>query len=200
MIQPPEHYSLILNIKKGDHKSLEFLFKRLYPGLCSYAKKFLNDSDDAEEVVQDVFCSIWKNREYLDEHKSINNYLFTATKNRCLNLLSSKKSASKYAEVMRFLYVQESADHVNSYHALLAKDLEKDFNSALENLPSECRKVFELSRIEGLKYQEIAYKLNISIKTVEAQMSRALSKLRLELKEHIAALILITSQIISLAQ
>ncbi|HMI66214.1 MAG TPA: sigma-70 family RNA polymerase sigma factor, partial [Cyclobacteriaceae bacterium] len=91
-----------------------------------------------------------------------------------------------YSELMRFLYVQEASDSINSYHVLMAQELEKDFDLALNHLPQECRKVFELSRFEGLKYQEIATKLNISIKTVETQMSRALSKLRIQLREHLA--------------
>jgi RNA polymerase sigma-70 factor (ECF subfamily) len=184
-----EDSELIINIKKGDSKSLELLFRRLYPRLCAYAKKFLMDSDDAEEIVQEVFYSLWKHRSRLDEDKSLNSYLFTSVKNSCLNHLNSLSNKTKHAELMRFLYVQEAADNVNSYHALLAKDLEQDFNAALEHLPSECRKIFELSRTEGLKYKEIAHKLNISIKTVETQMSRALSKLRLQLREHIALLI-----------
>jgi RNA polymerase sigma-70 factor (ECF subfamily) len=190
MIHPSEHTDLIIGIKSGDPKSLELLFRRLYPRLCAYAKKFLSDSNDAEEVVQELFYTLWKHRDRLDETKSIQNYLFTSAKNSCLNLLNTRKNKNRYTALMQFLYVQESTDHINSYHALLAKDLEQDFNTALENLPTECRRIFEMSRKEGLQYQEIARRLNISIKTVETQMSRALAKLRLELKEHIAILTL----------
>ena len=191
MTHTAEHFDLIINLKNGDTKSLELLFRRVYPRLCAYAKKFLNDADDAEEVVQELFYTLWKHRDRLDENKSLHSYLFTSTKNSCLNLLKTKKNKTKYSALMQFLYIQEAADHVDSYHALLAKDLEQNFNSALKGLPPECRKIFELSRMEGLQYKEIAHKLNISIKTVETQMSRALSRLRLELKEHIAVLFLL---------
>ncbi|HEY8935746.1 MAG TPA: RNA polymerase sigma-70 factor [Cyclobacteriaceae bacterium] len=185
MSQVPEHFDLVINIKKGDTKSLELLFRRMYPQLCAYARKFLNDQTDAEEIVQELFYSIWKHRDRLDENQSLSSYLFTSVKNRCLNFLDAKKRRTRHADLMRYLYTHEAVDGANSYHTLLKKELEKDFDKALEDLPLECRKIFELSRLEGLKYQEIAVKLNISIKTVETQISRALSKLRVMLKEHI---------------
>lgn len=181
----PEHFDLVINIKKGDSKSFELLFRRMYPQLCAYSRKFLNDPADSEEIVQELFYSIWKHRDRLDENQSLSSYLFTSVKNRCLNFLEAKKSRTRHADLMRYLYIHESIDSINSYHTLLKKELEKDFDKALEDLPQECRKIFELSRLEGLKYQEIAVKLNISIKTVETQISRALSKLRVMLKEHI---------------
>ena len=191
MSQAPEFVDLVIGIKNGDHRSLELLFRRLHPRLCAYANKFLQNTNDAEEIVQELFFTIWNHRERLDENKSLYSYLFKSTKNSCLNFLESKKHKTKYDDLMRFLYIQESSDNVNSYHVLLASELEKDFNKALERLPHECRKVFELSRIEGLKYQQIADKLNVSIKTVETQMSRALAKLRLQLREHIAIFIVL---------
>jgi RNA polymerase sigma-70 factor (ECF subfamily) len=187
----PEHLDLIRQIKQGDAHSFELLFRRLYPRMCAYAQKFLHDMNDAEEIVQEVFYAVWKHRDYLDEQQSLHAYLFTAVKNKSLNLLETKKNRTRHAEVMWFLYAQESLENNTSYEALLVKDLEKDLSAALSNLPQECRKIFELSRFEGLKYQEIAARLNISIKTVETQMSRALSKLRLQLREHITILILL---------
>ncbi|AYB32546.1 RNA polymerase sigma-70 factor [Chryseolinea soli] len=191
-VSEPIDTDLIARIKKGDAKSLELLFRRLYPNLCAYARKFLNDAVEAEEIVQDLFSTLWEDRHKLDEQQSLSSYLFTSVKNRCLNFLILQKRKTKHADLMRFLYVQEvSGEAAHSYHALLAKDLEKDFHTAMEDLPTECRKIFELSRQEGLKYQEIALKLNISIKTVETQMSRALAKLRLQLREHIALVLLL---------
>ena len=183
---------LVRSIKQGDPRSFELLFRRLYPRLCAYAQKFIHDENDSREIVQELFYTIWKNRDRLDEKQSIQAYLFTSTKNKCLNLLELKKNRSKQAEMLWFLYVNQSTENNNSHHVLLAKELERDFNSALENLPKECRKIFELNRIEGLQYQEIASRLEISIKTVETQMSRALSKLRLQLREHMMVLILIS--------
>jgi RNA polymerase sigma-70 factor (ECF subfamily) len=187
----PEYSDLVRSIKNGDAQSLELIFRRLYPRLCAYAQKFLQNVNDAEEVVQEIFYTVWKNRERLDEHLSFKAYLFTAVKNRCLNLLEANRTHSRQAELLWFLYTRDTGTEANAYHALLARDLERDLNAALEQLPKECKKVFELSRFEGLKYQEIAQRLNISIKTVETQMSRALSRLRLELREHMTVLILL---------
>lgn len=186
-----EYSDLVRSIRNGDTQSLELIFRRLCPALCAFAQKYLHDVNDAEEVVQDIFYAVWKNRDRLDENQSLKSYLFTAVKNRCLNLLDKRKTHSQQAELLWFLYAQDATTGTNAYHALLAQDLERDLNAALAHLPKECKKIFELSRFEGLKYQEIAQRLNISIKTVETQMSRALSRLRLELREHITILILL---------
>jgi len=171
------------------------LFRRLYPKLCAYAHKFVHDKNDSEEIVQELFCNLWKNHHGIDETQSLNSYLFTSVKNRCLNLLESRKSRSNHAEVLWYLYVAKSTERNDAFQQLIASDLEKDLTTALGHLPKECKKIFELSRFEGLKYQEIAQRLNISIKTVETQMSRALTRLRLELKEHITILLILGIQI-----
>jgi len=186
-----DHIELIKNIKKGDPGSLELLFRRLYPQLCAYANKYLGDIDEAEEVVQEVFVRIWNNREQLDERKSVQAYLFTAVKNNCFNLLEHWKVKDKYTHLLARVYAT-APEQSSSHETFVAEELEKDFHRALEQLPPECRKVFELSRLEGLKYQEIATRLNISIKTVEVQMSRALQKIRFQLREYLTVMILVS--------
>jgi RNA polymerase sigma-70 factor (ECF subfamily) len=175
-------------IRKGDTKSLELLFRRLYPRLFAYANKFMHDHDDSKEIVQDVFVSLWNHRGSLDESKSLDAYLFTSVKNKCLNLLKSKALQNRRAALMLRVYNEEFTIVDNSHQILLANELQTAFDKALNTLPDECRRVFELSRMEGLRYHEIASRLNISIKTVETQMYRALSKLRLELRHHLAML------------
>jgi RNA polymerase sigma-70 factor (ECF subfamily) len=194
MVSPPSKLQtvdteLIIRIKRGDTKSLELLFRRLYPKLFAYANKFLHDHDDSKEVVQAFFVSLWNHRNNLDESKSLDNYMFTSVKNRCINVLKSNALKNKRAEVMLRLYADASQTN-HSYHILLANELQSDFDKALANLPTECRKVFELSRLEGLRYHEIASRLDISIKTVETQMYRALSKLRIELRHHLTVFVL----------
>jgi RNA polymerase sigma-70 factor (ECF subfamily) len=183
----PEYRDLVRSLQKGDPHSLELLFRRLYPRLCAFANKFLNNMEDSEDIVQEVFYKIWKNRAQLDETQSFATYLFSAVRNSALNLLDHKKHESKYAEIMAFLYLGQRQE--DGIETLVARDLEHDFSKALEHLPHECRKIFELSRFEGLKYQQIAERLNISIKTVETQMSRALFKIRFELKDHLASML-----------
>jgi RNA polymerase sigma-70 factor (ECF subfamily) len=177
-------------LKAGDARSFELLFRRLYPRMCAYAQKFLHDANESHEVVQEVFLALWQHRDRIDENQSLQGYLFTSVKNKCLNVLEMKKTRGRHAQILWFLYVQQSVDKNNSFHTLASQDLERDFNTALKTLPGECRKIFELSRFEGLQYQEIATRLDISIKTVETQMSRALAKLRFRLREHLTTILI----------
>ncbi|MBA4056063.1 MAG: RNA polymerase sigma-70 factor, partial [Marivirga sp.] len=94
----PEYRELVKSLQKGDPHSMELLFRRLYPRLCAFANKFLHDMDDAEDIVQEVFFKIWKNRARLDENKSFSTYLFSAVKNSAINYLEHRKHKDKYAE------------------------------------------------------------------------------------------------------
>jgi RNA polymerase sigma-70 factor, ECF subfamily len=185
-----DNIELIKNLRNGDAQSMELLFRRLYPQLCAFANKFLHNIDEAEEVVQEVFYKIWKNRKNLDENQSVKCYLFTSVKNSCFSVLEHNKVKDKYAALLEYVYIT-SLNSAVAHDSLIATELEKDFTQALEKLPADCRKIFELSRFEGLKYQEIADRLNISIKTVETQMSRALYKIRLQLKDYLVMMILL---------
>lgn len=179
----------ILRIKQGDAKSFELLFNMFYAPLCAYANKFVNDADEAEEIAQDVFVRLWNTRTQLDEDDSVKGYLFTAVKNKCLHFLEHKKVKDKYAAVLHYVYT--TIDDQNAHEQLVASELEVEISKALQDLPQQCRTVFELNRQKGLKYSEIATKLNISQKTVETQMSRALSKLRVQLRDYMFILIFI---------
>ncbi len=179
-----ENIELVISLKNGDPRSLELLFRRLYPKMCAFANKYLQNLADAEEVVQEVFYSIWKNRQTLDEKQSIHGYLFTSVKNHCLSILEHNKVKDKYAALVEYVYKNAENDSTFS-DSLIASELENDFSKALEKLPLDCRNIFELSRFEGLKYHEIAARRNISIKTVETQMSRALAKIRVQLKDYL---------------
>jgi RNA polymerase sigma-70 factor, ECF subfamily len=182
---------LILRLKKGDAKSFELLFHNLYPSLCTHANKFVNDIDEAEEIAQEALYKLWITRNHLDEDDSVKGYLFTAVKNAGLQFLRHKKVKDKYSAILFEVYKNQHAP--TGHEILINKELENGLTSALQKLPSECRKVFELSRMKGMKYAEIASHLKISQKTVETQMSRALNKIKLQLKDYI--LLLVVSQL-----
>lgn len=182
-----EYAKLVKGIRENDKKSLERLFMSLYVRLRNYAITLTNSPDDSEDIVQEVFLKIWNRRSELDENKSIQTYLFVSTRNSCLNWLKHRKTEDAYARIMAIVY-SDSSTMVTPHESLIADDIEKDFRQVLDELPVQCRRVFELNRFEGLKYHEIAARLNISIKTVETQMSRALVKMRFQLKKHIATL------------
>jgi RNA polymerase sigma-70 factor (ECF subfamily) len=174
---------VIRRIRNGDAQCLDALFHAVYPHLCAFAFTFLHDRDEAEEVVQEVFCKLWMNRANLDETLSIKSYLFTAVKNNCLKVLDHQKVKDKYKHLLESVYCVASAN--NPHENFIGEELEREFNKALQKLPAQSRKIFELSRHDGLTYKEIATRLHISPKTVETQMSRALTKLKLQLKDYI---------------
>ena len=138
--------------------------------------KFTGDLDAAKNLVHEVFIQVWEKFDSLPEDTHYKSYCYTAVRNKCLNYIRDKK---------KFVAIENVAEHqlteINS--TLETSELEQKIEAAIASLPEKCRMVFEMNRIEGLKYAEIAEKMNISIKTVEAQMSKALGVMREHLRE-----------------
>ena len=149
--------------------------------LCHFAIKYVKNLEQSEEVVQDTFYNIWKNKENLNIITSLKSYLYTAVRNNCLQVLRTRSLDIKYENYYKSHYVNES---ISPSDELNAKELSKVINKALNSLPERCREIFKMSRYEGLKYHEIAEKLSISIKTVEANMGKALKHFRAQLKDY----------------
>jgi RNA polymerase sigma-70 factor (ECF subfamily) len=175
--------------KSEEELAFELLFRRYYVRLCCFANKFIADQIESEEIVQEVFLNIWKKRDRLKLNNEIQPYLFKSIQNLCFNFLSHKKVANKYYSVIEVVY-KNQAEEFNSYESVLYTELQSRVDQAIGSLPEQCRNIFQMSRQDGLKYGEIAEKLGISIKTVETQMSRALSKLKHELKEFLIVMII----------
>jgi RNA polymerase sigma-70 factor (ECF subfamily) len=169
-------------------KEFENLFKTFYPVLCGFAAKYLNNLVLSEEVVQDVFYSVWKNRASIKITSSGKSYLFTAVKNRSLQHIEHQKSVFKYEKLVS---KQEIITAPDPHSELQYAEMFGIFEKTLNSLPEKCRTIFKLNRFEGLKYSEIAKKLSISVKTVEANMSRALKKLRTDYKTYSEAFIVL---------
>lgn len=173
MSQPSAHINL-------DKPLFEQLFREHFAPLCHFAAQFVQDTDSARDITQKVFIKLWENREHIDPQKSIRSYLYTSVRNRCLNYLrDQKKFRSQILDVEAMegvLFFEEDNPGLS--------DLEDQIARALESLPDKCRQVFELSRFQDKKYKEIAEELNISEKTVEAHMSKALKILKEQLKEY----------------
>jgi RNA polymerase sigma-70 factor, ECF subfamily len=180
---------LAIRIQLGDEHAFELMFRKYFVHLCCFANKFVDDPDLAQEIVQDVFTKIWENREDIDPELPLKGYLFKIVRNLSLNKLQRRKVESKYTEIYKQVYSDHSEFSV--HESLLARELENNIAIAIDKLPAQCKKIFELSRSEGLKYSEIATTLNISVKTVETQMSRALKSLRYELSEYLTVIILL---------
>ncbi len=175
---------LVLRIKKGDEQAFELLYRKYFKRLCAFANKYLHDYEATQEVIQEVFFTIWEKREYLDSDKPILSFLFQSTKNKSLHIIEHSKVVDKYQEVIKYAYSQ--GDYFDTQDSLLAKELEAKLGEIIESLPVQCRKVFLLSRQEGKKYREIAEELNISEKTVETHMNKALKVFRKELKDYLS--------------
>lgn len=173
---------IIRQIQNGDESVFEKIFRSHYPGMCGYALKYLGDVEQAEEIVQDVFFNYWNKKEVLDIVSSLEAYLYRAVRNSCLNYLKHLKVKAQYVAV------QEGASkNVTSGEsdAMVELELQQKIDECVANLPVERQKIFRLSREEGMKYKEIAEQLNLSIKTVEAQMGKALKYLRENLAEYL---------------
>lgn len=163
----------------------ESLFKSHYGELCAFANKYLEDLEASEEVVQDLFVKFWENREKNEVPNSLRSYFFTAVKNACLNQLKHLKIKEQYKQHNER---ELNAANVSADEEFEASELDHKIKSAIEALPEGRRKIFILSRYEGLKYQEIADQLKISVKTVENQMGEALKFLRHQLKDFLVSL------------
>jgi len=160
-----------------DHERVvEQLFADWFGKLYAYAFSMLREEAMAEEVVQNVFCRVWEKRDQLQVHTSLKAYLFRSVHHECMDGLRHRKTAKAHRS-----WLQRSAERVTAGDAagkVELEDLEKRLREALDGLPEQCRIVFGLSRFGELKYREIADQLGLSVKTVEAQMAKALKRLR----------------------
>jgi RNA polymerase sigma-70 factor, ECF subfamily len=164
----------------------EELFRTYFISLCYFARKYIPDPDESKEIVHAVFVNIWEKKEEFDFEKPAKSYLFTAVYNRCMNYIRDRK---KFVDPGDNLIPEpQDANSMNSDH-LEAAELESRIWQIINSLPEKCKEVFVLNRFEGKKYSEIADHLNISVKTVETQMSKALKTLRDNLKDYIHLLL-----------
>jgi RNA polymerase sigma-70 factor (ECF subfamily) len=170
---------IIGRIRQGDLIQFETLFRSSYVSLVKYARTVLKDHDTAEEIVQDLFFRLWQNKEKIKIESSLNGYLFRSVLNRCLHYIEHLKVVERHENEM----ADESTFAESPADILQYKELQARIARTLEKLPERCGQIFCMSRYEGLKYSEIAEKLSVSIKTVEANMGRALKEFRKALAE-----------------
>ena len=172
--------NIIFRINQGDLVAFEHIFRKHYENLCRYAMKILNNADEAEEVVQDLFLVLWQKRETIKIDVSLKAYLYIAVHNRCLKLLRRKNIEEKFrnSQSKTVVYSESPEETANT------GEMFEIFERTMDSLPARCSAIFRMSRFEGLKYAEIARKLSVSVKTVEANMGKALKMLRKNLKDY----------------
>ena len=165
-----------------DHREFEELFRNYFTPLMAFSRRILGDEEDAREVVHQVFINLWEKRRELDLSTSLKSYLFTSVNNRSLNVIRDRRKFSSEE-------VPERAGEWDVSTQMEAMELEEKIRAAIDTLPERCREIFELNRFEGLKYSEIATQLDISVKTVENQMTKALKLLREQLGKYLSILL-----------
>lgn len=168
---------ILSRIKDGDNRAFDILFRKYYPQLFAFANKFIQDEDISKDIVQEVFILVWEKRLTI-KNIAIEAFLYKIVRNHCLNYIRNLKvyenksirleNASKLEELYRIAIVKDEP------YNLIEEELNQEIENVLKKLPETCRKVFELSRTEGLMNKEIAERMNFSVKNVEKYISQAL--------------------------
>jgi RNA polymerase sigma-70 factor (ECF subfamily) len=180
-----------ISLIPSSESTFEELFTTHFKRLYAYAYTIVKDEVIAEEMVQNVFVKIWEKKGMLDDiHTSIGAYLYKSVYHESLNHLKHMKVRSAYTTHAS----RQKPDAENSSSRVQLSELQQKLDIALKELPEQCRTIFQMSRFEELKYQEIADKLGLSIKTVENQMGKALRILRLKLADYLPLIGLLLAQ------
>ena len=175
-------------LAKGDEKALQSIFHRYYKYLVVTAFNILKDDERAKDIVQEVFFDLWKKRAEVRIQGNLKPYLRRAVVNRAIDDWRSRKRAGSWEDISDH---NQEAQQTSAQEALEAADLQKIVATAVDALPERCRQVFALSRFEDLSHKEIAERLNISVKTIENQMTKALRIIRSVLAQHGVKVVLI---------
>lgn len=175
-----EEQFLLIELRRGNKNAFSVLFSTYYKDLVMFAGCYLQERSICEDIVQSVFLKVWNDRESLSIESSIKSYLLTSVRNSCLDEIRHRYIVREHESVV----LSDSVlDDVDTENYILYSDLYTHLEEALDKLPLACREAFEMSRFEQLKYKEIAARLNVSERTVEVRIGKALELLRHYLKE-----------------
>jgi len=174
----PVHEKILLEgLKEGNEKIFDYIFHYYYSGLVVFVQKYVPDQDVAEDIVQALFVKLWISRAELSINSSLKSYLFSSVKNRCIDYIRHEDTKGKVEKKL----IERLSGITDERNLLVESELREKINSAMEKLPPVCREVFYMNRFEGLKPAEIAEKKDISVRTVETHIGKALKILRIEL-------------------
>ncbi len=168
-------------------KEFESVFREHYEGMCAFARGFIPDMETIEDIVHDIFIKLWEKRDEVDFSRSLKSYLFTSVHNRCLNYIRDNKKFSDNTNLQN----QNDGYDKDASEMMQDVEMEEKIHLAIEKLPEKCKDIFIMNRFDELKYREIAEKLGVSVKTVEAQMTKALKLLREQLADYLKLIILL---------
>jgi RNA polymerase sigma-70 factor (ECF subfamily) len=178
----------ILSINRSKY---EEIFREHYDGLFRYCNTMISEKEEVEDIIQNVFVELWQQRDKLQIHTSLKAFLYKSVYFKCMNAIKRNKVVNKYQQQINFTDFTQENDPV------LLEEVGEKIKIATESLPEQCRKIFLLSREDGLKYNEIAQTLNLSPKTIENQMGKALRTMRNALAEYLNIIILTILSVLS---
>lgn len=188
-----------ISFKQGDRRAFEFYFDFYFGKITGFCTQFLGDSDEAQSVAQDACIKLWLNRGKVEKLSGVKSFLYTSAKTQCLDILRHRAVINKY----RNIKLNEQETVLNSeilsamkFDNVSFMELEELVEKTISKLPQKCKMVFLKSRYENKKNNEIAEELNISIKAVEANITRALKYFRIELSHYLVFLLFITSVLV----
>ena len=169
-----------------DEVAFRYLFEHYYPSLCLFAKRFIDDRETREDIVQEVFFRLWDKRTQITVTSSAHNYLLTSVRNLCLNYLRRQEVQQPFEESLFDQPDDEEGDRL-----IQLRELEEQLAQALAQLPPEYRLAFELNRMEGKSLEEVAQRMGVSTRTVERYRDKAIALLQTELKEYLPLFLLL---------
>ena len=169
-----------------DEVAFRYLFEHYYPSLCLFAKRFIDDRETREDIVQEVFFRLWDKRKQITVTSSAQNYLLTSVRNLCLNYLRRQEVEQPFEES-----VFDQPDDEEGDRLIQLRELEEQLAQALAQLPPEYRLAFELNRMEGKSLEEVAQRMGVSTRTVERYRDKAIALLQTELKEYLPLFLLL---------
>ena len=171
--------TLLQQLAAGDQSAFGFVFGQHYKALCYFANTIVDNDQEAQDLVQEAFSKLWDKRANFQSESGIKAFLFISTKNACLNFLKSRERLS--LKEREFTYLQPEAEHADlaAFDPVLTEtEILQHLYTEIEQLPTQCRRIFKMSYLEGLKNDDIANTLHLSYNTVRAQKLRALKLIR----------------------
>lgn len=172
---------LLALLPTDGESAIDLIFRKYYSFLCKSIYRIIPDTQITEDLAQEVFYEVWRKREHLKINTSLKAYLKRAALNKALNYIRDQKIDFRNAPAKEELISKQDS----IVQELAADNLQQEIDAAIDNLPERCRLIFVLSRFEEMSYRQIAEQLNISMKTVENQISKALKSLRIALADHL---------------
>jgi RNA polymerase sigma-70 factor, ECF subfamily len=182
-----------LQFKEGDRRAFEYYFKKYYDSIVGFGIQFIGDQDKARSIAQDAFIKLWENREKVQKINGIQSFLYTSVKTDCLNLIRHNKVVRKYeSKKLHEREISLNTEILNSlnFDPLTFSELQSLIEKSIEELPDKCKLVFVKKRFENKKNKEIADELGITLKAVEANITRATKFLKLRLSHYVIQIII----------